>query len=101
MLFVYLIKINHRGSFGDISNKKQYFHIEPIERHPDSVTMITYNRPHTLYVLYSLSLLPPPFFLPPSPPSPPLFSLSLQLEVPHALYLATEYNTTRGSCGKC
>ena len=29
-----------------------------------------------------------------------LLSLSHQLEVPHALYLATEYNISRGSCGK-
>ena len=29
-----------------------------------------------------------------------LMPLSHQLEVPHALYLATEYNITRGSCGK-
>ena len=36
-----------------------------------------------------------------SPPPPSLsLTLSHQLEVPHALYLATEYNISRGSCGK-
>ena len=43
-----LIKITHRGSFGDLSNKEQYFHIEPIERHPDSVISKTEIDTYTL-----------------------------------------------------
>ena len=54
--------------------------------------MIIYTGPEldTFSLSLSLSLI-----LPSS-----LISLSHQLEVPHALYLATEYNITRGSCGK-
>ena len=44
-----ITKIVHRGSFGDLSNKQQYFHIEPIERHSNSVSFYDnshkYSRP--------------------------------------------------------
>ena len=49
--------------------------------------------------------LPPPSPFLSLPTSPPFLTLSffiiwLQLEVPHRLYSALEYNTTNGSCGK-
>ena len=44
-----IIKFVHRGSFGDLSNKQQYFHIEPIERHSDSVSFCSNSHNSTLY----------------------------------------------------
>lgn len=117
-----MVSIAYRGSFGDLANKELYYHMEPLDLQDKSVSDIDmyYNEimqcvflvlfPYqeksgwrqvsdriysllvikTIIIYFQFSIVFIMF----------CFFPALQLDQPHALYLASEYSPEHGSCGE-
>ena len=75
----------HRGSFGNLSDKEQYYHLEPLNPVDNSVSFLAASG--IAYMVCAVS-------------DTSILISVIQLEQPLAFYLSREYQHMEGTCGR-